>query len=65
MPCWAVMAAVRSYRAFERALIGGVDSRSVIELALVHRLSRRFPASRGGADANNGKARIHGVPVQG
>src|SRR5262249_50716037 len=30
---------VRSYRAFERALITGVDPRSVIELALVHRLA--------------------------
>jgi len=27
---------VRSYRAFERTLIGSVDPRSVIELALVH-----------------------------
>src|SRR5215469_7816321 len=30
---------VRVYRAFERALIGSVDPRSVIELALVHRLA--------------------------
>src|SRR6266498_5123571 len=30
---------VRSYRAFERALIGSVDPRTVIELALVHRLA--------------------------
>jgi len=30
---------VRSYRAFERALIGSVDPRSVIEFALVHRLA--------------------------
>src|SRR6516165_1075854 len=30
---------VRSYRAFERALVGSVDPRSVIELALVHRLA--------------------------
>src|SRR5207237_8366724 len=29
----------RSYQAFERTLIGSVDPRSVIELALVHRLS--------------------------
>src|SRR6516225_9311477 len=27
---------VRSYRAFERALVGSIDPRSVIELALVH-----------------------------
>jgi hypothetical protein len=30
---------VRSYRAFERALVGSVDPRSVIELALTHRLA--------------------------
>ena len=30
---------VRSYRAFERSLIGSVDPRSVLELALVHRLA--------------------------
>jgi hypothetical protein len=30
---------VRSYRAFERDLIGSVDPRSVIELELVHRLA--------------------------
>src|SRR5262249_14655292 len=30
---------VRSYRAFERALVGSIDPRSVIELALVHRLA--------------------------
>src|SRR5215831_6343567 len=30
---------VRSYRAFERALIGSIDPRSVIELALGHRLA--------------------------
>jgi hypothetical protein len=30
---------VRSYRAFERALVGSVDPRPVLELALVHRLA--------------------------
>src|SRR5262249_42025788 len=30
---------VRCYRAFERALIGSVDPRSIIELTLVHRLA--------------------------
>jgi hypothetical protein len=30
---------VRSYRAFERALVGSIDPRSVIELALAHRLA--------------------------
>src|SRR5262249_41055232 len=30
---------VRSYRAFERVLIGSVDPRSAIELELVHRLA--------------------------
>jgi hypothetical protein len=29
----------RSYQAFERTLIGNIDPRSVIELALVHRLA--------------------------
>jgi len=30
---------VRSYRAFERTLVGSVEPRSVLELALVHRLA--------------------------
>jgi hypothetical protein len=30
---------VRAYRAFERTLIGSIDPRSVIDLALVHRLA--------------------------
>jgi hypothetical protein len=30
---------IRSYRAFERALIASVDPRSVLELALAHRLA--------------------------
>jgi hypothetical protein len=30
---------VRSYRAFERALIGSVNPRSALELALIHRLA--------------------------
>jgi len=30
---------IRSYRSFERTLIGSVDPRTVIELALVHRLA--------------------------
>src|SRR4029077_7944239 len=30
---------IRSYRAFERALIGRLDPRSVVELALGHRLA--------------------------
>jgi hypothetical protein len=34
-----VLEDVRSYRAFERTLVGSVDPRSVIELALVHRLA--------------------------
>src|SRR5215831_1620554 len=33
---------VRSYRAFERALIASVDPRSVLELALAHRLASLF-----------------------
>jgi hypothetical protein len=34
-----VLEDVRSYHAFERTLVGSVDPRSVIELALVHRLA--------------------------
>ena len=34
-----VLEDVRSYRQFERTLVGSVDPRSVIELALVHRLA--------------------------
>jgi hypothetical protein len=34
-----VLEDVRSYRAFERTLVGSVDPRSVIEFALVHRLA--------------------------
>jgi hypothetical protein len=34
-----VLEDVRSYRAFERTLVGSVDPRSVIELSLVHRLA--------------------------
>src|SRR5215831_13896541 len=30
---------IRSYRAFERTLVGSVEPRSVLELALVHRLA--------------------------
>src|SRR5262249_58134731 len=30
---------IRSYRAFERTLIGSIDPRSAIELTLVHRLA--------------------------
>ena len=33
---------IRAYRAFERAIIGNVDPRSAIELALVHRLANLF-----------------------
>src|SRR5262245_23901335 len=33
---------VRSYRAFERALVGSIDPRTAIELALVHRLANLF-----------------------
>ena len=34
-----VLEDARSYRGFERALVGSVDPRSVLELALVHRLA--------------------------
>jgi hypothetical protein len=30
---------IRSYRAFERAVVGSIDPRSIIELALAHRLA--------------------------
>ena len=33
---------IRAYRTFERALIGSVDPRTAIELALVHRLANLF-----------------------
>jgi hypothetical protein len=54
---------VRSYRAFERTLIGSVDPRSVIELALVHRLAsllwrlRRASAIETGLFELQGEAR--------
>src|SRR6516162_6614883 len=45
---------VRSYRAFERALICSVDPRSAIELALVHRLASLLWRLRRASAIENG-----------
>jgi hypothetical protein len=45
---------VRSYRAFERALIGSVDPRSVLELALAHRLASLLWRLRRGCAIESG-----------
>jgi len=60
---------IRSYRAFERTLIGSVDPRSVIELALVHRLAsllwrlRRVSAIETGLFEIQGAARTPAGPL--
>jgi hypothetical protein len=54
---------VRSYRAFERALIGSVDPRSVIELALVHRLASLFWRLRRASAIETGLFEIQGEPL--
>src|SRR5262245_54534570 len=51
---------VRSYRAFERALIGSVDHRSVLELALVHRLASLLWRLRRASAIETGLFEIHG-----
>jgi hypothetical protein len=51
---------VRSYRAFERALIGSIDPRSVIELALVHRLTSLFWRLRRASAIETGLFEIQG-----
>ena len=51
---------VRSYRAFERVLIGSVDPRSVIELALVHRLASLFWRLRRASAIETGLFELHG-----
>src|SRR5258708_3690937 len=51
---------VRSYRAFERALIGSIDPRSVIELALVHRLASLLWRLRRACTIETGLLEIHG-----
>ena len=45
---------VRAYRAFERALVGSIDPRSVIELALVHRLASLLWRLRRASAIENG-----------
>jgi hypothetical protein len=51
---------VRSYRAFERVLIGSVDPRSVIERALVHRLASLLGRLRRASAIETGLFELHG-----
>jgi hypothetical protein len=51
---------VRSYRAFEAVLIGSVDPRSVIELALVHRLASLLWRLRRASAIETGLFELHG-----
>jgi hypothetical protein len=51
---------VRSYRAFERTLIGSVDPRSVLELALVHRLASLLWRLRRASAIETGLFELHG-----
>jgi hypothetical protein len=50
----------RSYRAFERTLIGSVDPRSIIELALVHRLANLLWRLRRASAIETGLFEIQG-----
>src|SRR5262249_38672336 len=50
---------VRSYRAFERALIANVDPRSVLELALAHRLASLLWRLRRASAIETGLFEIH------
>jgi|SRR5215831_8958102 len=50
----------RAYRAFERALIGNVDPRSVIEFALVHRLASLLWRLRRACAIENGLFEMQG-----
>jgi hypothetical protein len=54
---------VRSYRAFERALIGSVDPRSVLELALVHRLASLLWRLRRASAIETGLFELQGEPL--
>jgi hypothetical protein len=54
---------VRSYRAFERALVGSVDPRSVLELALVHRLASLLWRLRRASAIETGLFEIQGELV--
>jgi hypothetical protein len=51
---------IRSYRALERALVGSVDPRSVLELALVHRLASLLWRLRRASAIETGLFEIHG-----
>jgi hypothetical protein len=53
---------VRSYRAFERALVGSVDPRSVLELALVHRLASLLWRLRRASAIQTGLFEMHAEP---
>src|SRR5262245_9278246 len=50
---------VRSYRAFERVLIGSVDPRTVIELELVHRLASLLWRLRRASAIETGLFELH------
>jgi hypothetical protein len=54
---------VRSYRAFERALIGSVDPRSALELALAHRLASLLWRLRRASAIETGLFEIQGEPL--
>src|SRR5262245_37713308 len=54
---------VRSYRAFERTLIGGVDPRSVFELELVFRLASLLWRLRRASTIETGLFEIQGEVV--
>src|SRR5262245_38195981 len=51
---------IRSYRAFERTLIGSVDPRSVLELALAHRLASLLWRLRRASAIETGLFELHG-----
>src|SRR5262249_39884231 len=51
---------VRSYRAFERALIASVDPRSALELALAHRLASLLWRLRRASAIETGLFQMHG-----
>jgi hypothetical protein len=54
---------VRSYRAFERALIASVDPRSVLELALAHRLASLLWRLRRASAIETGLFEMQGEPL--
>jgi hypothetical protein len=54
---------IRAYRALERALIGSVDPRSAIELALVHRLANLLWRLRRASAVETGLLEIQGEPL--